>query len=108
MADQLVSMKKSKAEVKKDSKPMAMDNEQYPWGLQINLDSDDLKKLGIDKLPGVGDSMSFDIKCKVRSVSASEYEGSDKNQNVSMQITDMCVEDMDEAPDPVAKGSRIV
>lgn len=109
MADTFISMKLTKAEMKEEKAETSMPySSEYPWGLQISLDESSLKKLGITKLPGVGDQLSFDIQCKVTSVSANDSEETGERQNVSMQITDMCVEDMDEAPDPVAKGSRIV
>ncbi len=60
----------------------------YPYGLEISLDSDSLTKLGMDSLPEVGAVMTLTAKVKVTRVSEHASEGhSDKS--VVLQITDM-------------------
>ena len=98
----LVSMKRTKAEVKEMSAPTAMDDEQYPYGLRISLQNDELEKLGIDKLPGVGDTFELEAIVVVKSVSAGQSEGGEKRRSIELQITEMCLETEGEAPNKVA------
>jgi len=93
----MVSMKITAAEQKKRSEPTSMveDRPRYPWGLQLNLDTDALEKLGIgEELPAVGESYVLIAKVDVTSVSSNKSEGG-SNQSVGLQITSMCLEDGD-------------
>lgn len=94
MAAKLVSMKMSKAEAKKLMEPSLAerDRPRYPWGLTVRLDKDSLDKLGIDELPGVGDSYVLIAKVDVVSVSSNQSEGG-SSKNLELQITQMCLED---------------
>ena len=47
-------MKLPKRKKSDDCAEVACDNEQYPYGLKINLDKEQLKQLGITELPKVG------------------------------------------------------
>lgn len=72
--------------------------EKYGYGTCIQLDSDMLKKLGIDELPEVGDEYHILAVGKVTSVSSNASESRESN-NISIQITMMNVvheDDMDE------------
>ena len=84
----MVNMKMSREE-RKESMEVAMDQPEYPYGLCIDLDDDALTKLGITDLPKVGATIMFKAQAKVKSVSASEYEGSEAESRMSLQITDM-------------------
>lgn len=100
----LVSMKKTKAEKKKSSAMVLPSDggDPYPYGLTLSLEDDSLTKLGLDKLPGVGDEFMLHGKAKVESVSQNESNGS-KSRSVRLQITDLCVEDESaETPDEEA------
>lgn len=93
-ARERVSMKLSKAEVKKHNAPMAVGASsapRYPWGLSLSLDNASLEKLGMTKLPEVGATFELDAKVKVTSVSQNE-DGSSSNRSASLQITEMCLE----------------
>lgn len=75
----------------------APDNEDgYPWGTRLNLESDTLDKLGIKTLPAVGDELM--IEAKVRVISVRE---SDNSKSVELQITDM---DLENDGDEVDEG----
>lgn len=84
----MVSMKK-KMECC-DEKPMAAEPEeqQYPYGLCISIDKEELVKLGFKGLPKIGESFTIKAKAFVKSCSMS---ASDKNEyaSASFQITDM-------------------
>ncbi len=60
----------------------------YPYGLQLYLDTETLKKLGITKLPDVGTIMKIEAVADVCGVSqeASVYG---ENMSLRLQITDL-------------------
>ena len=93
MADKLTSMKYSKAEAKEEAKEMSVGYDgqpnEYPWGLCIRLEADELGKLGITDLPKVGTEVSFTAVAKVTSVSQSASEARDEETTVALQITAM-------------------
>ena len=66
----------------------------YPYGLCIHLDKEELDKLGITELPKIGIEMMLEVKAKVTrvSVSQSAVEGADEQTNVELQITDIGIE----------------
>lgn len=75
---------------------------QYPYGLRIELNSETLKLLGIDKLPAVGSKVTFEAKAEVVSVSESEHKEGEPMKNVSLQITDMEIEGSEKEDDTPA------
>lgn len=83
----LVNMKSSAEE----SQEYEMESPEYPYGLTIDLDDDSLAKLGITSLPKVGSEMMITAKCVVKGVSSNQYQGSDEESRVCLQITDMDV-----------------
>jgi len=98
----LVSMKRTKKELKKDSSPEACcspggERDPYPYGLEISLEDEGLTKLGITELPKVGDIVKLLANAKVESVSQNERVGQSPSRTVRLQITDLCLHDSDEA-----------
>ena len=92
MAD-LKSMKLSKEA--QEGNDIAVDGDQeYPWGLRINLDDDIVTKLGTPSLQA-GDEVMIMAKATVKSVSSHEEDKAEGEVNISMslQITDMAVEE---------------
>lgn len=97
----MCSMKTSKSEIKL-REAMAQPNlesggikegPQYPYGLEIQLNKDSLSKLGIKVSDyNVGDSFTIEARVEVRSVSTSKGNYGD-SQDMSLQITDMALED---------------
>jgi len=88
----LVNMKMSseeRGEYGSDAAKMA--EPAYPYGLCIDLDDGSMEKLGITALPKVGTEMMITAKVVVKSVSSNQYEGSDAESRMSLQITDMDV-----------------
>jgi len=73
---------------------------KYPYGLCLRFDEDDLKKLGLEGLPEVGDTIHIAAFAKVTSAREDERETADgetKNcRNVELQITHLGVEDEDD------------
>ncbi len=64
---------------------------QYPWGLEIRLEKDELAKLGINEanLPGVGGLMTMAAYARVVSVRVEKMRGGDNEVCVSLQIEQM-------------------
>ena len=81
----LTDMKQSKRDRKKSVEAAPMSDELYSYGLRLNLEDHDLKKLGIDKLPAVGDEMIVAAVGVVVNVSEHSSERS-KNRSVSIQL----------------------
>jgi hypothetical protein len=70
-----------------DQRPM------YPYGLELSLDQDALKALGlVDALPAVGASLKLSALVDVTSVSENESADGGKSCNVRLQITDLGLE----------------
>jgi hypothetical protein len=96
----LVSMKnpKPKKEAKKSMHEEcvpSMHYEKYPYGLEIDLHEDQIKKLGIDiEECSVGDMGAVHAQIEIKSVRQSEQMNDrtgkmDTSQNLEFQITDM-------------------
>lgn len=93
MADTLVDLAYTKAELKEEEKEYSVGcNGQpspYPWGLCIRLEAKELEKLGITALPQVGAEMQLTARAKVTSVSQSASEDRDEERTVALQIVAM-------------------
>lgn len=71
----------------------------YPYGLQLYLDDDTLKKLGITDLPKVGTSMLAQITVKVTGTSQRATQSSKEGESETMRTcVDLQITDMDLAP----------
>lgn len=89
--EKLVSMKlppreKSDAEV---MYPSAGSSPEYPWGLCLTLEEDQLKALGITKMPEVGSTIPIVARATVSSVSEYESQENGERRSLSLQITDL-------------------
>ena len=89
----LVSMERTAKEKKAAQDRMeagiTQNGPDYPYGLTINLGKDELKKLGIEDLPAVGDEFHIMAVAKVTRVHQSASEQGDDSRGVELQITDM-------------------
>lgn len=105
----MTHMKMSDGDMKKEMTLGPEKRDSYPYGLRIRLGEAELKKLGMDDMPAVGDEIELDAKVKVVSTSENASEGS-KNRMVELQIThvDMGSDD-DEKSDksPDARASTL-
>jgi hypothetical protein len=96
----LVNMKMPKVELEKraERSTIATEGPRYPWGLSVNLESCCLKALGLEASDfTIGESKTLIARVEVTSISSNESQNSEPNQSVSLQITDLCIEDGDEA-----------
>lgn len=98
----LVSLQLSKKEAKDDA-PCAPSEDlpRYPYGTQLYLCEEEMKKLGLTEMPAVGTEFPITAIVKVTGTSEREtQEGSRKTLDV--QITKMAVGDEEESS-PAAK-----
>lgn len=89
---ELTNMKRPppKAKTEADCSPCSMPREDYPYGLRLHLETDQLEQLGIDKLPDVGTEVMIVARAKVTSVNQGASEHDKKLfRNVGLQITDL-------------------
>jgi hypothetical protein len=105
----LTSMKLKKRDPEKMPGAIAMSppesGDQYPYGLRIRLENEQLDKLGFDELPKVGEYVTITAECCVSSASQNERKGGEPYRTVELQIEKLgCEEDDDE--DDVAAVSR--
>lgn len=83
----LIDMAYTPAEIKEEKAEMTSKPKvpSYPWGLQLRLEKEELAKLGITKLPGVGDEYHIIGVGHVTDV-AQSYRDSDEYACVTIQI----------------------
>jgi len=91
----LINMAMSAEETREYTEPTPAEAPKYPWGLCINLDDDQLEKLGLTALPAVGTEIHIVAKGTVESVSSQDRQGGDAESNMSVQITDMAIANLD-------------
>ena len=87
MPENLTSMKKTTAEKKEGSDIVSASQEDYPYGLRIHLEDDEISKLNIP-MPKIGATMVLVANIKVTSVSERADEDGE-NRSVGLQITEM-------------------
>ena len=83
----LVSMKRTKADKKRNRAENSIDdNESFPFGLAISLDDESLTKLGIKELPPVGEAYIVVGVGKVESVrQSSDTRRESRNMNIQLE-----------------------
>lgn len=94
----MISMKRTAADRAKETaermstSPMDAIEPDYPWGLCVHLEKDQLDKLGMSVLPKLGAEMVMTIKVKVTRVSQSaslDRQYADEQTSVDFQITEI-------------------
>ena len=66
------------------------EKERYPYGLQISLETEDLKKLGLDaKDFEVQEKIKFTCKAEITNLSEHKEQPDRTRQNMNIQITDL-------------------
>ena len=87
MPENLTSMKRTTAEKKEGSDMVSAFQEDYPYGLRIHLEDDEISKLNIP-MPKIGETMVLVANIKVTSVSERADEDGE-NRSIGLQITEM-------------------
>jgi len=85
----LTSMKQSKKTAKRDMMPSPSKGEEYPYGLKVHLEHDDLHKLRINKLPKAGAMHTFTAHAKVTRAEESSSVDGGKKRSMTLQIQKM-------------------
>lgn len=104
-----MAMKQDKAEGKSDccccAGPCGCDEgkPRFPWGLQLNLENEQLQALGMSSLPKVGETMTIQAVVKVTRCGEEEREGEDPCRSVALQITDLGIEAPEQKRVPIDK-----
>ena len=94
MGSGLIDMARTDAE-KSEQMPLVQD-EKYPYGLRITLNSSELEKLDVDHSDwAVGETFHIHALAKVVSKSANETEGGGENCCIQLQLTHMAGESED-------------
>ncbi len=87
----MVSMKNTKSDKKQhDGECAISSHEDYPYGLSLNLEDVSLKKLGITKLPDVGEEMKITAVGVVTNISEHSSKRR-KSRSVSIQLQQLDV-----------------
>ena len=98
----LVDLKMSKAEQKTEA--VSPEPSDYSYGLCITLDTDELEKLGITTLPGVGDECHIRAVGEVTSVSENDAgNGQERSVRVQIQMMELRNEGQEEGEESVAE-----
>jgi hypothetical protein len=91
----LINMAMSAEEAKEYTEPSVSEAPEYPWGLCINLDDDQMEKLGLTGLPAVGAEIHIVAKATVTSTSSNARQDGESEASMSVQITDMAIANID-------------
>lgn len=90
-------MKMSESEQKAYASPTLMGGEPlYPWGLQITLDDEALKKLGIKDLPKLDEVLEIRCKAQVTGLHSRKEGNEGDDSCVNLQITEMEIVERDQ------------
>lgn len=99
----LVDLKMTKKDMADEASPTA-DQSPYPWGVCLTLDTDELKKLGIKNLPGVGDEYHIEAVGEVTSVSESDSAGGEvRSVRIQIQMMELTNEGQETGDESVAE-----
>lgn len=87
----LINMELSPEQAKEYSQPDPGDAPKYPWGLELRLEDEQLKKLGITALPAVGAALQLTARVEVTSISQNDSQSGGERRCLSLQVTDMAL-----------------
>ena len=105
----LTDMKQSKREAKKNHE-VCSDSPRFPYGLDLDLDTESLEKLGITDLPEVGSEMIVVAVGVVTSARTNERAEGKANRNITIQLQKLEVGPLEEstAEDAISKAIKNV
>ena len=94
-----ISLKRTQKEQKSDLIKFPSTSEPYAYGLRINLEKEELDKLGLDLSSfNIGKKCVFTAKAEVSSMNES-VDKKKRDFNISLQITDMDFAGLKKAPE---------
>jgi hypothetical protein len=85
--------KKSKKELEEENSPIGIDEPDYPWGLEVNLENESLEQLGLGAGDfKIGEGKNLTAKVRVDHISSNKRRNGKNRDSVRMQITEMDLE----------------
>ncbi|MDA8178295.1 MAG: hypothetical protein M0T69_01970 [Deltaproteobacteria bacterium] len=87
----MMNMKHSKKESKEMATHAEMDAPEYPYGLCLSLEKEEIAKLGLGT-PKAGTRLMLHAMVDVKSVTVSDQADGKGYKSMSLQITDMALE----------------
>ena len=89
----MTNMKMSKEETEKMATlhEVASEGPEYPYGLCLNLEKEQIDKLGLGT-PKAGSKMMLHALVEVKSVTVTDEKGGKGYKSLSLQVTDMALE----------------
>ena len=102
----MVSMKQTKAEIKKDNSPMEVggNRDPFPWGLKVDLNNVSIKKLGVDVSKYVvGEEVTIIAKSKIERLSQAANSTGGENQSMTLQITNLQLKQGNSKPNKLSQ-----
>lgn len=91
MEMKMVNMKQSKKESETMAAPVEVDASEYPYGLCLNLEKEEIAKLGLGT-PKAGAKFMLHAAVEVKSVTVSDQADGSGYKSLSLQITNMALE----------------
>lgn len=98
--------KKEKAEQESPKLATSVGGSDYPYGLSLSLDTEQLKKLGISSMPKIGKIMQLKAVAVVTSVSQSDSQGGGVSRRMELQLQKLGLEEGHESAEE-AMGEAI-
>lgn len=87
----LINMELSAADAKKLTEPDPADAPKYPWGLELRLEDEQLKKLGITDLPKTGSKLQLVASVEVCGTHETDSQRGGERRSVELQVTAMAL-----------------
>lgn len=97
----MTNMKSSPAQKEAMSAPVPSDAPEYPYGLCVHLDKEDIGKLKLGK-PAGGDEMLLTAKVFVKEVAVTDRADGEGYESMELQITDMALEPVEPPKKPMS------
>ncbi len=101
----LTSMARTPAELKEANGPSKYVPSKYSYGTSINLNKEEMEKLGIKELPELGDEYRIVGVAKVTRASSTATQGG-KDTSMELQITHMDLTHEDEAEEKAESPAK--
>lgn len=87
----MVNMKQSRKKQEAMASPGQAEGPEYPYGLCLNLEKEEIEKLGLGT-PKAGATLMLHAAVEVKSVTVSDQADGKGYKSLSLQITDMALE----------------
>lgn len=93
--------KKSKKELKEATKPIGMEREAYPYGLQLRFEKNEVEKIAAFKTIAAGAKVALSCIGKVIEVRTTDAEKGRDRHSVEIQIQKVGIEDQSKTKEQI-------